>query len=88
MAIFSVEIADEDVQRVIDSICINYGWKSLLPDPSNPVSNIPNPESKQVFANRIVREFLSENVKKREIDELKSNLEKQLVNPRINDPQL
>ena len=47
MATFSVEIADQDVERVIEAICVNYN----RPDT---VDGLDNPESKSVFANRIV----------------------------------
>ena len=41
-----------------------------------------------MFANRIVREFLSNNVKKVEIEEVRDRLENSINNPVINDPQL
>ena len=46
MATFSVEIADQDVERVIEAICVNYN----RPDT---VDGLDNPESKSVFANRL-----------------------------------
>jgi hypothetical protein len=33
MAIFQLEIADADVQRVFDAVCSNYGWQSELANP-------------------------------------------------------
>ncbi len=81
MATFSVEIADQDVERVIEAICVNYN----RPDT---VDGLDNPESKSVFANRIVREYLSENVRKYELDRLKQTLEDQVTNPVITDPQV
>ena len=33
MAIFQLEIADIDVQRVFDAVCGNYGWQSELVNP-------------------------------------------------------
>ncbi len=76
MAQFSIEIADADVDRVMNAVASNYNWKENIenPDfnPAEPVSDenpetIPNPENKFVFTNRIVRSFLSENVKAHEV---------------------
>jgi|TARA_B110000902_G_C13737269_1_gene371412 hypothetical protein len=50
MAIFKLEIADGDVDRVFDSVCTNYGWDA------------GSEETKGDFTHRIVRRFLSENV--------------------------
>tara|TARA_R100001163_G_C5040734_1_gene178938 strand:- start:123 stop:368 length:246 start_codon:yes stop_codon:yes gene_type:complete len=81
MATFSVEIADQDVERVIEAICVNYNRAET-------VDGLDNPESKSIFANRIVREYLSENVRKYELDLLKQTLEDQITNPVITDPQV
>ena len=76
MAQFAVEIADADVDRVLDSIAGNYKRPEQVENPdfndSEPESEtnvrlIDNPESKAVFANKIVRQFLSENVKAYEV---------------------
>ena len=89
MAIFSIEIADNDVGRVIESLCVNYGWKDVITDPSDPMRNIPNPETKAVFANRMVRKFLSDHVQKYEIDKATKDITDSLdLTPVINDPQL
>ena len=76
MAQFAVEIADADVDRVLDSIAGNYNRPEQVENPdfndSEPESEtnvrlIDNPESKAVFASKIVRQFLSENVKAYEV---------------------
>lgn len=87
MAIFSIEIADGDVERVIDSLCANYRRPENISD--NQGNSIPNPETKPVFANRMVREFITDHVKRYEIDLAKKQLE-DLLNgpPTINDPQV
>lgn len=87
MAIFSVSIDDNDVDRVINAICKNYNRPDRVQDPQNPAHYIENPEHPSVFANRIVREFLVDNVKKVEIEEARAKLEEQIRNPVINDPQ-
>lgn len=86
MAIFSIEIADGDVERVIDSLCANYKRQETIKD--NQGNLVTNPESKPIFANRMVREFISDHVKRYEIDLAKKQLE-DLLNgpPTINDPQ-
>tara|TARA_R110002110_G_scaffold13687_1_gene65475 strand:- start:44 stop:373 length:330 start_codon:yes stop_codon:yes gene_type:complete len=33
MAIFQLEIADADVERVFGAICSNYGWPENIPNP-------------------------------------------------------
>jgi hypothetical protein len=49
MAIFQLEIADDDVSRVFDAICSNYGYRADIPnpeyivdesDPDNPVEPV------------------------------------------------
>ena len=86
MAIFSREIADEDVDRVITSVAANYNYEDYILNNSGEL--VANPESKYVFANRMVRQFLSDHVKKHEIDLLKKQLEEAINNPTINDPQV
>ena len=104
MAIFSVEIADADVARVLDEIAGNYRRQETIINPSytgdveavdgngdpildeygNPTYTEPvdengdpipeyidNPESKAVFANRIVREFLTGHVEAFELESAK-----------------
>ena len=88
MATFSVEIADQDVSRVIESLCVNYGWQETISDPSDPMRTIDNPETKPIFANRMVRQFLSEHVRKYELDILKQTLNDQITEPTITDPQV
>jgi len=91
MAVFSVEIADADVARVLTAIASNYRRPdqvnnpdydptatianpsfdpaqpdspenpSIIPDPDQQ-EKIDNPETLAQFSNRIVRQFLSENV--------------------------
>ncbi len=97
MAVFSVDIADEDVTRVLNAVAANYNRPaqilnpdydesatipnpdydsslpqdpetnpSTIPDPSQ-VEFIDNPETTAQFANRMVRQFLSDHVQAHEI---------------------
>ena len=89
MAIFSVEIADQDVDRVIEALCINYGWQEQITDPQDGMNVIANPEVKFAFANRMVRNFLKEHVKKYEIDIMTKKVTAALEDdPIIRDPQV
>jgi len=100
MALFSVEISDADVPRVLAAIAANYRRPEQVPNPDyvdgatipNPdfseeeiegpensreipdPANAPmteNPESTPQFANRMVREFLLDNVRSFEVSEAK-----------------
>lgn len=86
MAIFSVDIADEDVDRVINSVSNNYNYQEEIISDNNQV--IQNPETKFQFANRMVRKFLSDHVKKYELELAKKALKDQLNSITINDPQI
>jgi len=86
MAVFSIEIADSDVERVINAVCANYKRPDNIVD--NNGNTIENPESKAVFANKMVRQFLSDHVQKYEIDLLKQQIENSITLPTINNPQV
>lgn len=77
MAIFSIEIADSDTERVLNAVAANY----------NRDEN--GAETKAEFANRIVREFLRENVVAYETRLARQQLEASLnVNVNINNPYI
>jgi hypothetical protein len=86
MAIFSVEIADTDVERVISAICANYNYQDQVLNDDHEL--VPNTEDKYVFANRMVRKFLANHVRKYELDLAKKALEQQLESVTINDPEV
>lgn len=84
MAVFSVEISDADVMRVLAAMAANYGRPETVDNPSfnhqEPVSEenpltIANPETYAQFANRMVREYLAENVKAYEVRVAKQQAE-------------
>ena len=76
MAEFKIEIADADVNRVLGALAVNYKRpdrvahpdfdSSQEPSESNP-EMIDNPETVAQFGNRMVRQFLAENVKAYEV---------------------
>lgn len=98
MAIFSVEILDQDIDRVLNAISYNYGRQDQIQNPNfnleleESIENprlIENPESKAAFANRKVRDFLKDNVIAYEKEMARRQLEESLnINIEINDPQL
>ena len=100
MAQFSVEIADADVSRVLDAVAANYNRPVQVENPdfddSQPESEtnarlIDNPESKAVFSNKIVRNFLAENVKAYEVKLAKQTAiaaAEAAANVTITDPQV
>ena len=81
MAVFSIEIADADVARVIGAVCANYNRPETVSNPSfddeqeeseaNP-RTITNPEDTFQFTNRIVRQFLAEHVSAYEVKQAKN----------------
>ena len=76
MAQFSVEIADADVTRVLTALAANYNRPAQVVNPDFDeeleeseanVRMIDNPETVAQFGNRMVRQFLAENVKAYEV---------------------
>jgi hypothetical protein len=98
MAQFTIEIADEDVGRVLTSLAANYNRPEQVPnpefDPMQPVSEnnselIDNPETISQFGNRMVRVFLADNVKAYEIRLAKQQAAESInTNVTINDPAI
>ena len=99
MAQFSIAIADEDVNRVMDAVAFNYGWSenvvnpdfdpNLPIDPSTNPETITNPENKLVFTNKMVRQFLSDHVRAHEINAAKAAAEAAInTSVDISDPQI
>ena len=73
MAIFSIDIADDQVDRVIAAICANYNFQTQIANPDfdedddNSPTMIDNPETTLQFANRMVREYLINNTQAYEV---------------------
>ena len=95
MAQFAIDIADENVNRVLDAIAANYNrpetvsnpsFDSSLPESESNPRTIDNPESKAAFSNRIVREFLAEHVYAHE-QQLAIQAVESPVSVTITDPQ-
>tara|TARA_B100000745_G_C19851376_1_gene282782 strand:- start:8 stop:325 length:318 start_codon:yes stop_codon:yes gene_type:complete len=105
MASFTIEIADNQVERVITALCANYNYNSQISNPDydpsleveegedyDPATNpetLDNPETSYSFANRMVREYLINNTKAHEIQQLKANAVSAMAdNPTISDPSV
>ena len=96
MAEFRIEIADSDVNRVLTSLAANYRRPDQVNnpefDPLQPVSEdnpemVDNPETIAQFGNRMVREFLSGNVKAYEVKLAKEQAASSIdTSVTINDP--
>tara|TARA_B100002019_G_scaffold16426_2_gene12900 strand:+ start:3841 stop:4137 length:297 start_codon:yes stop_codon:yes gene_type:complete len=96
MAQFSVDIADVDVARVLNALAVNYRRPEQVPNPEfnpmEPVSEdnlelIDNPETVSQFGNRMVRQFLADNVKAYEVRLAKEQAANSVdTNVTINDP--
>jgi hypothetical protein len=84
MAQFSVEIADQDVNRVLAALAANYRR------PEKIIVNgqeVDNPETIAQFGNKMVRNFLTENVKAYEIRVAKEQAANSVnTSVTINDP--
>ena len=96
MAIFSVEILDEDTDRVVDALCANYVYSAQIENsdfdddlesgPDN-LETIDNPESRAQFANRMTREFLMNNTHSYELRIARESAASSVQNPpAITDP--
>lgn len=70
MATLSIYIADIDSDRVFDAIATNFSYQNTVPNP-NGIGTIPNPQSKAVFANSVIRGFITQHVKLYEIEKAK-----------------
>ena len=96
MAQFSVEIADADIDRVLGALAVNYNRPDQVPNPDfdesqeeseTNVRMIDNPETIAQFGNRMVRNFLAENVKAYEVRLAKQQAADALnTNVSISDP--
>jgi hypothetical protein len=98
MAEFKIEIADADVNRVLGALAVNYKRPDRVANPdfdssqepseSNP-ETIDNPETIAQFGNRMVRQFLAENVRAYEVRLAKQQVEQSLnTDITINDPAI
>ena len=96
MAQFAIEIDDADVGRVLTAIAVNYGRPAQVPNPDfDPDAEvlvdemIDNPETMAQFANRIVRQFLSEHVAAYELNAARqAAVDSANTSVNINDPAL
>ena len=102
MATFSIEIPDNEVDRIISAMCGNYKYQAQIHDPNydpleeydheNPTlvpphKIIDNPENPYQFVNRMVREYLINNTLAYEKEIARQQVENSVGNaPVITDP--
>ena len=93
MASFSIEIPDDQVDRVITAMCANYHYPAQISnpdydptlemeedyDPSTNPQTIDNPETPGSFANRTVREYLINNTQAYEVQVAKEQARRNLA---------
>lgn len=86
MAEFKIEIADSDVNRVLGALAANYRRpETIIVDGQE----VDNPETIAQFGNRMVRNFLAENVSAHEIRLAKQQAADALnTNVSISDPAI
>lgn len=56
MATISFTIPDAILARVNDGIAKFHNYQDQIPDPGDPASTIPNPETKAQFNKRMIKE--------------------------------
>lgn len=102
MATFSIEIPDDEVNRIITAMCGNYKYQAKIHDPNYdplegydhehpillpPHKIIDNPETQYQFVNRMVREYLINNTLAYEKEVARKQVENSVGNaPAITDP--
>lgn len=62
MANITIQIPDAQMQNVVDAYTKQFGYQDTTPDPANPGGTIPNPETKQQFVQRMIRNSIKETV--------------------------
>jgi len=103
MASFSIEISDDQVDRIITAMCANYDYRTQISNPdydpalehgedydpaTNPAS-VNNPETPTQFTNRMVREYLQNNTIAYEVQVAKVQAQSQVaLAPTITDPAI
>ena len=103
MASFTIEISDDQVERVITALCANYHYNTQISNPDfdpaleleedyDPTTNpqtIDNPETPYQFANRVTREYLQNNTVSYELQQAKIAAKaNQVAPPAITDPAI
>lgn len=56
MANLTIQVPDAAVPRILDAFAAEYSYQDNVPDGSG--GSIPNPETRQQFAVRMIRDYL------------------------------
>ena len=66
MANITIQIPDAQMTNVVSAFTQMYGYQDTIPDPDpDPAKNgkpIPNPETKQQFTQRLIRNYIKDTV--------------------------
>lgn len=58
----TITIPTDKKDRILDGLCYQNAYQDNIPDPENEGQTIPNPESKAVYAKRMVMQYIKNNV--------------------------
>lgn len=72
----TLTIPDAQVSRVINALCIKYGYQDMIIDPNSidDLKYIPNPQTKAQFARQSIINFLRQVTVEVELEEAKKAL--------------
>lgn len=62
MATISITIADAQLTRVVNSFTDSFGYAPMVPDGLTPPGSMPNPETRNQFAKRMVAQWVKQRV--------------------------
>lgn len=62
MANITIQIPDAQMANVVEAFTKQYGYQDTIPDPANPGQTIPNPETKNQFVQKMIRNYIKETV--------------------------
>lgn len=62
MANITIQIPDAQMTNVIEAFVKMHGYQDTVVDPQDPMKQIPNPETKPQFTQRMIRNFIKDTV--------------------------
>jgi len=64
---FTYDTGSTPASKIVDAICLEYNYQTMIFDPQAPGSQIPNPETKANFARRMFRQTIVNIVKNQDL---------------------
>lgn len=77
---FKFETGNIPISRIVNAIATYNGYQDTAPSPLDANVSIPNPETKQQFAKKVIKDIIISMVKAQEINEIKKVAEEQAKN--------